>query len=135
MFADIDADVYVLSDGDLTYDISNVATLISELLRDRVDMLIGARQPEGSSVFRRGHVLGNGFSNRAASLVFGSAFQDIFSGYRILSRRFVKSFPAVSKGFEIEMELAVQATHQRVPATQREHVPAGTQDRKTVGGG
>ena len=115
MFADIDADVYVMVDSDLTYDISQAGALVEQLIRDKLDMIVGARHAEVEGTFRPGHRFGNRAFNRAASMLFGSPFTDIFSGYRIFSRRFVKSFPAVSRGFEIEMELTVHALDLRVP--------------------
>jgi glycosyltransferase involved in cell wall biosynthesis len=118
MFADIEADVYVLVDGDLTYDVTDVAELVNRLLNGHLDMIVGARRPHDDRAFRRGHSLGNQLFNWAANLLFGSSFRDIFSGYRVLSRRFVKSFPAVSKGFEIELELTVHAVDLRVPVVE-----------------
>ena len=118
MFVDIEADIYILSDGDMTYDIFEIEVHLNHMLQQRIDMLVGKRQPEHGSAFPPAHIFGNRFFNRAASLLFGSTFQDIFSGFRLLSRRFVKSFPAVSKGFEIELELAVHATNLRVPVSE-----------------
>jgi len=118
MLVDIEADIYILSDGDMTYDIMDIEIFIENMLQQRIDMLVGERQPESGLSFPPAHVFGNRFFNRAASLLFGSTFQDIFSGFRMLSRRFVKSFPAVSKGFEIELELAVHATNLRVPVSE-----------------
>lgn len=133
MFADVDADIYVLADADLTYDISRIPEFIDTLLEQRFDMLIGARRPEEGAAFRRGHKIGNRFFNRAAGLVFGSPFEDIFSGFRVFSRRFVKSFPAVSKGFEIELELTVHAIDLRVPVVELPVVyrprPAGSHSK------
>ena len=118
MFADIDADVYVMVDSDLTYDISRAGALVGQLVRDKLDMIVGAREAEVEGTFRPGHRFGNRFFNSAVSLLFGSRFTDIFSGYRVLSRRFVKSFPAVSRGFEIELELTVHALDLRVPVVE-----------------
>lgn len=118
MFADVDADIYVMVDSDLTYDTSGLRGLIDHLLENKLDMIVGARRPEDSRSHRRGHTLGNRMFNRIASILFGSRFEDIFSGYRVLSRRFVKSFPAVSKGFEIETELTVHALDLRVPVVE-----------------
>lgn len=118
MFADIDADVYVMVDSDLTYDTSQAGRLVDRLSREKLDMIVGARHAEGEGTFRLGHRFGNRFFNHMVSALFGSRFTDIFSGYRILSRRFVKSFPAVSRGFEIELELTVHALNLRVPVVE-----------------
>ena len=118
MFVDIEADIYILSDGDMTYDISDIEVFIEKMLQERTDVLVGERHSEKGDSFPLYHVFGNKFFNKAASLLFGSTFQDIFSGFRVLSRRFVKSFPAVSRGFEIELELAVHATNLRIPVSE-----------------
>lgn len=108
MFADVEADIYVLADGDLTYDASAAGQLVDVLVARNVDMVVGIRAgPEGS--FPRGHRLGNRLFNLLVSRLFGSGFTDILSGYRVMSRRFAKSFPAASSGFEIETELSVHA--------------------------
>lgn len=126
MFADIDADVYVMADSDLTYDTSNTGALIDRLLAEKLDMIVGARQAQQNGTFPAGHRFGNRLFNRIVSVLFGSRFTDIFSGYRILSRRFVKSFPAVSRGFEIETELTVHALDLRVPVVE---IPVGYRAR------
>ena len=108
MFADIDADIYVIADGDLTYDASAAGRLVDALVSQNVDMVVGVRVPEGQA-FRRGHRFGNRLFNRIVAHLFGEGFTDIFSGYRVVSRRFAKSFPATSSGFEIETELSVHA--------------------------
>jgi len=118
MFADVDADIYLLSDGDLTYDVAGAAALIGRMLDEQLDMIVGARRHVDDDAYRRGHVMGNRLFNRAANVLFGSRFEDMFSGYRLFSRRFVKSFPAVSKGFEIETELTVHAVDLRVPVVE-----------------
>lgn len=109
MLADIDADVYVLADGDATYDASSAEDLIDTLVEGNLDMVIGTRSGGGPDAYRRGHQWGNRFFNRAVSHLFGTSFTDILSGYRVLSRRFAKSFPVTSSGFEIETELCVHA--------------------------
>ena len=109
MFADIDADVLVLADGDLTYDPSHSGRLIDLLVAGNLDMVVGARVSEEQTAYRAGHRLGNLLFNRIVQGLFGQGFTDIFSGYRVFSRRFAKSFPAASSGFEIETELAVHA--------------------------
>ena len=109
MFADIDADIYLLADGDGTYDASAAPGLIERLLTGHLDMVVGARVAEGAAAYPRGHVLGNLFFNVLVSQMFGERFDDIFSGYRVFSRRFVKSFPELSSGFEIETQMSVHA--------------------------
>jgi glycosyltransferase involved in cell wall biosynthesis len=108
MFADIEADIYVLADGDLTYDASAAGRLVDALVSQNVDMVVGVRVGSGEA-FRRGHRLGNSLFNRIVAHLFGDGFTDILSGYRVMSRRFAKSFPAASSGFEIETELSIHA--------------------------
>jgi glycosyltransferase involved in cell wall biosynthesis len=115
MFADIDADIYVMCDGDMTYDASRVNELIDGVAGANADMVVGARVAHDASTYRTGHSFGNAVFNRIARLLFGSQLTDIFSGYRAFSRRFVKSFPAITHGFEIETELTVHAIDLRVP--------------------
>jgi glycosyltransferase involved in cell wall biosynthesis len=115
MFADIEADVYVLADGDATYDASVAPKLIDMLLTDRLDMVVGARKSEVEAAYRRGHRLGNVLLTGILAQIFGRTFTDILSGYRIFSRRFVKSFPILSTGFEIETEMSVHALELRMP--------------------
>jgi hypothetical protein len=109
MFADIDADVYVLVDGDATYNAPSAPTMIERLVDERLDMVVGARVDEGPEAYRRGHRTGNQLLTAFVASVFGPSFTDILSGYRVFSRRFVKSFPVLSSGFEIETELTVHA--------------------------
>lgn len=109
MLADIDADIYVLADGDATYDTSAAGDLIDALVAGNLDMVVGTRTGGGPEAYRRGHQWGNRFFNRAVSHLFGTSFTDILSGYRVLSRRFAKTFPVTSSGFEIETELCVHA--------------------------
>ena len=115
MFADIDADVYVMADGDLTYDPKAAPAMVGLLLADQLDMVVGTRRHEEDTAYRGGHVLGNRLFNGLLSGLFGRTFSDIFSGYRVFSRRFVKSFPVVSEGFEIETEMSVHALELRMP--------------------
>ncbi len=115
MFADIDADVYVLVDGDDTYDPADAPQLIEYLLAERLDLVNGRRDRRHE---RRGHRLGNDLFNRITGWVFGSRFDDMLSGYKVLSRRFVKSFPALATGFEIETELTVHALRLRMPVAE-----------------
>lgn len=118
MFADIEADVYVMSDGDTTYDASRVGDLIDLVVEQKFDMVVGARVPQDVTTHRAGHAFGNALFNRIADWLFGSGFTDIFSGYRAFSRRFVKSFPIITDGFEIETELTVHAIDLRVPVAE-----------------
>ncbi|HMI39719.1 MAG TPA: glycosyltransferase family 2 protein [Sphingomicrobium sp.] len=115
MFADVDADVYVMADGDLTYDATAAPGLVAMLLDDQLDMVVGARKHEVEDAYRGGHVLGNRIFNGLLSRLFGRSFSDIFSGYRVFSRRFAKSFPVLSAGFEIETEMSVHALELRMP--------------------
>ena len=117
MFADVEADVYLIVDGDGTYDSTVARELVGALLNERADMVIGTRcpSPGDTAAYRKGHKTGNAAFNRALSAALGSTFTDIFSGYRALSRRFVKSFPAHSTGFEIETELSAHAIDLSAP--------------------
>ncbi len=127
MFADIDADIYLMSDGDGTYDASSAYRLVEAILNGPPDMVVGARENIGA-VSRRGHALGNRFFNLLLTGFFGRGFQDIFSGYRAFSRRFAKTFPSSAKGFDIEVEMSVHALELqiavaeiRLPYRQRFH--------------
>jgi glycosyltransferase involved in cell wall biosynthesis len=115
MFADIDADVYIMADGDLTYDPKAAPAMVDLLLVDQLDMVVGTRKHEEEKAYRGGHVLGNRVFTGLLSRLFGRSFSDIFSGYRVFSRRFVKSFPVLSEGFEIETEMSVHALELRMP--------------------
>ena len=115
MFADVDADVYIMADGDLTYDPAAAPAMVKLLLDDRLDMVVGTRLHEAKDAYRGGHVLGNRVFTGLLSRLFGRSFSDIFSGYRVFSRRFVKSFPVLSEGFEIETEISVHALELRMP--------------------
>jgi len=115
MFADIDADVYIMADGDLTYDPKAAPAMVEQLLAEQLDMVVGTRQHEAKSAYRGGHVLGNRLFTGLLARLFGRSFSDIFSGYRAFSRRFVKSFPVLSEGFEIETEMSVHALELRMP--------------------
>ncbi len=109
MFADIDADIYVLVDGDATYDVPSAPAMIAKLLDERLDMVVGARVDQSQEAYRLGHRAGNRLLTGFVAQVFGRTFSDMLSGYRVFSRRFVKSFPVLSGGFEIETELTVHA--------------------------
>ena len=115
MFADVDADVYVIADGDLTYDPKAAPEMIALLLAEQLDMVVGTRKHEEKDAYRGGHVLGNRIFTGLLARLFGRSFNDIFSGYRVFSRRFVKSFPVISEGFEIETEISVHALELRMP--------------------
>jgi len=118
MFADIEADVYVLVDGDGTYDASRAGELVDRLVADQLDMLVGARIAEAKAAYRAGHRTGNRVISGAIARLFGRAFADMLSGYRVFSRRFVKSFPALSGGFEIETELTIHALQLAMPVAE-----------------
>jgi len=115
MFADIDADVYVMADGDLTYDPEAAPKMVAMLLEEQLDMVVGTRRHEAKDAYRGGHVVGNRLFTGLLARLFGRSFNDIFSGYRVFSRRFVKSFPVLSSGFEIETEISVHALELRMP--------------------
>ena len=115
MFADIDADVYIMADGDLTYDPAAAPAMADLLLAEQLDMIVGTRRHEQKDAYRGGHVVGNKMFTGLLAGLFGRSFSDIFSGYRVFSRRFVKSFPVLSAGFEIETEMSVHALELRMP--------------------
>lgn len=115
MFADIEADIYVLVDGDDTYDAGAVNDMIHMLVTDNLDMVTGTRQHASNDAYRPGHQFGNALLTGAVRGIFGKRIQDMLSGYRVLSRRFVKSFPALSQGFETETELTVHALELQMP--------------------
>lgn len=115
MFADVEADVYVIVDGDGTYDPADTPGLVKTLTESGVDMVVGARAGVTEDAGRSGHAFGNRLFNRLYRWLFGEEFTDVFSGYRVFTRRFVKSFPAVSTGFEIETEMSVHASRLRIP--------------------
>ena len=115
MFADIEADYYVLIDGDDTYDAESAPKLIETLQGGSLDMVVGVRSPAGPSAYRTGHAFGNRLLTGVLSRLFGRTCTDILSGYRAFSRRFVKSFPVFSSGFEIETELTVHALEMSMP--------------------
>ena len=118
MFADIDADIYVLVDGDDTYHAGSVGKLISALVNNQLDMVNGARVTDIAKAYRPGHRFGNWMLTGLMASVFGREISDMLSGYRVFSRRFVKSFPALSDGFEIETELTVHALELRMPVAE-----------------
>jgi glycosyltransferase involved in cell wall biosynthesis len=133
MFADVDADVYVMADGDLTYDPKAAPAMVEQLVRERLDMVVGTRLHDAKDAYRGGHVLGNRLFTGLLARLFGRSFSDIFSGYRVFSRRFVKSFPVLSEGFEIETEMSVHALELRMPIGEVETVygarPEGSESK------
>ena len=124
--ADVDADIYLMVDGDDTYDAGAAPRMIEVMLSGPYDHVTGVRTPDDANAYRQGHESGNRFFNRVVSTIFGHPVNDMLSGYRVFSRRFVKSFPAVSRAFEIETELTVHAINNRVPQIE---VPVGFRDR------
>jgi glycosyltransferase involved in cell wall biosynthesis len=117
MFADIEAEIYVMLDGDGTYEVGAAPAMISLLKTNRLDLVTGSRVDEHpeSAAYRRGHRLGNKLFTNSLRRIFSSNCEDVLSGYRVMSRRFVKSFPTVSRGFEIEVEMTAHASLLRVP--------------------
>jgi len=118
MFTDVEADVYVMVDGDATYDAPSAPKMVDLLLRERLDMVVGTRVDREVAAYRTGHRTGNWLLTTFVAQVFGRAFTDMLSGYRVFSRRFVKSFPALSGGFEIETELTVHALELGLPVAE-----------------
>ena len=120
MFADVDADIYVLVDGDATYDAASIPKMIGMLASEHLDMVVGLRVDQAQAAWRPGHRTGNWLLTSFLASTFGKAFKDILSGYRVFSRRFVKSFPVLSDGFEIETELSVHALELALPTAEIE---------------
>ena len=118
MFADVDADVYVMADGDATYDADAAPAMIAQLVNEQLDMVVGSRRSEVEAAYRRGHRFGNAMLTTMLAWAFGRSFSDILTGYRVFSRRFVKSFPVLSAGFEIETEISVHALEMRMPVAE-----------------
>ena len=137
MFADVEADVYVLVDGDNTYDAACAGAAVKQLVSRSLDVVNIARAPSCGTVYRPGHQFGNALISGVVAAIFGDRFADTLSGYKIFSRRFVKSFPAFARGFEIETELTIHALELRMPVAEmhgsyRER-PAGSASKlKTV---
>ncbi|MBA2465865.1 MAG: glycosyltransferase [Nocardioidaceae bacterium] len=125
-FGDVQADVFVIVDGDGTYDVSTLPMMIDLLHAGPYDQVVGVRRESDPSAYRRGHSAGNMFFNRVVGSIFGEPVQDMLSGFRVLSKRFVKSFPVRSRGFEVETELTVHAVGLRVPTV---HVDVAFRDR------
>jgi glycosyltransferase involved in cell wall biosynthesis len=118
MFADVEADIYVMADGDATYDAGAAPEMVQRLIDEQLDMVVGARESEVKAAYRRGHRAGNALLTGLLAWVFGQTFSDILSGYRVFSRRFVKSFPVLSEGFEIETEISVHALELSMPVAE-----------------
>ena len=140
MFADIEADVYVLVDGDDTYDAGSAPELVTALVRDSLDLVTGVRVDSSVKAYRPGHRFGNWLLTSLVAQLFGKRFTDMLSGYRVMSRRLVKSFPALSGGFEIETELTVHALQMRIPIAElptpyRERPPGSASKLRTISDG
>jgi glycosyltransferase involved in cell wall biosynthesis len=118
MFADVEADVYVLADGDATYDANAAPKMIERLVAEQLDMVVGTRESDAQEAYRRGHRFGNRMLTGCVTWIFGRTFSDILSGYRVFSNRFVKSFPALTEGFEIETEISVHALELKMPVAE-----------------
>jgi len=131
MFADVEADIYFMIDGDATYDISEASTAVSKMINEGLDMIVGVRvekSERGDNTYRLGHRFGNALLTSTVGWLFGRQFQDMLSGYRVFSRRYVKSFPAAAHGFETETELTVHALELRMPCME---MPVGYFERPT----
>jgi len=115
MFSDVEADIYIITDGDATYDASSARRMVDLLVEQNLDMVVGKRVHKEQAAYRAGHVLGNRMLTGFLARLFGRRFSDILSGYRAFSRRFVKSFPALARGFETETELTVHALTLNLP--------------------
>ena len=118
MFADVEADIYLLVDGDATYDAASAAPMIEMLIAEQLDMVVAHRVDQAEAAYRPGHRTGNWLLTSFLAMVFGRGFEDILSGYRVFSRRFIKSFPVLSDGFEIETELSVHALELAMPVAE-----------------
>lgn len=137
MFADIEADIYILVDGDDTYDADSAPRLIQALIERSLDMVNGSRVEQSQAAYRRGHRFGNVLLSSLVAWFFGERMKDMLSGYRVMSRRFVKSFPALASGFEIETELTVHALQlrapvQEIPTPYRERPPSSSSKLRTL---
>jgi glycosyltransferase involved in cell wall biosynthesis len=140
MFADIDADIYVLVDGDDTYDAASAPGLVRKLVDEQLDMVIGARVETADAAYRQGHRLGNAVLTGIVRHIFGDRMSDMLSGYRVFSRRFVKSFPALSSGFETETEFTIHALDLAMPLGEvetpyKERPPGSTSKLRTYADG
>lgn len=118
MFADVDAGVYLMVDGDGTYDANAAGELVQTLVEGGLDMVVGSRVDEHPDAYRPGHRIGNVLLTRTVAFLFGDTFTDMLSGYRVFSRRYAKSFPVAATGFEIETELTVHALQLHMPVAE-----------------
>lgn len=118
MFADVEADVFVMADGDATYDAAAAPAMVARLVEENLDMVVGARVSDAAAAYRAGHRFGNRLLTGLLTQMFGQSFSDILTGYRVFSRRFVKSFPVRSAGFEIETEISVHALELAMPVAE-----------------
>ena len=137
MFADVEADIYVLVDGDDTYEAAAAPAMVRVLVEDGLDMVTGARVTNIQAAYRPGHRFGNRMLTGVVRLIFGNRITDMLSGYRVFSRRFVKSFPALSQGFDIETEFSVHALDLQMPVAEvktayRERSPGSHSKLRTV---
>jgi glycosyltransferase involved in cell wall biosynthesis len=136
MFQDVEADIYVMVDGDDTYDASVAPQLIDRLVAENLDMVVGRRIETHQAAYRAGHRLGNRVLTGLVGWLFGAQIEDMLSGYRVFSRRFVKSFPSFSREFEIETELTVHAMQMRMAVSEvetnyKERPPGSTSKLRT----
>lgn len=120
MFSDVEADIYVLVDGDDTYDATSAGAMVEKFVEENLDMVNGARVTDIKLAYRPGHRLGNAVLTGLVATIFGDRISDMLSGYRVFSRRFVKSFPALSSGFEIETEFTIHALELNMPLAEVE---------------
>jgi glycosyltransferase involved in cell wall biosynthesis len=118
MFSEVDADIYITVDGDATYDAADAPKMIDALIGEKADMVAAVRQAKSEAAYRVGHKFGNRLFNRILKTLFNSSFRDVFSGYRAFSKRFVKTFPVSSAGFDIEAELSIHALTLAVPCVE-----------------
>jgi len=140
MLSDVEAEIYVLVDGDGTYDAASAGVLVERLIEDKLDLVNGARLETTGHAYRRGHLLGNKLLTSLVRLIFGSEFKDMLSGLKVCSRRFAKSFPALSEGFEIESEMTIHALESRMPVSEidvpyRERQPGSISKLSTISDG
>lgn len=140
MFADVDADAYVMADGDSTYDPGCAAGMVDRLFDEHLDMVVGTRVASHVAAYPAGHRFGNRLFTIAVANLFGERFNDMLSGYRVFSRRFVKSFPAMSSGFEIETELTIHALELHLPVAEvvtpyKVRLPGSTSKLRTYSDG
>jgi glycosyltransferase involved in cell wall biosynthesis len=140
MFADVDAEIYVMCDADDTYDVSTAQKLVRRLVDEHLDMVVGIRQSMSKTAYRPAHEFGNWMLTGLVRTIFGNEFHDMLSGYRIFSRRFVKSFPVMSQGFEIETELTIHALELEMPSVEvpiqfKERLAGSQSKLNTIGDG